>query len=205
MKLVASPNFLTDGKIEFSGEKLLIDAFGKNYVYSLENILSVIDNNYISLSRGYSDYQAISKASDLMVGYLIFDSWIGNIDRHSKNWGISQELNGTKNLLPTYDHGISLGVRMPEDKLPLDLTDFSSSMRSSIYGQNSGILNMNDLAGRLLELNPPATKYWIDKISTIDRTTIKQIFDRLPDGWGSDIQRIFAINLLNASQARLIN
>ena len=126
-------------------------------------------------------------------------------DRHCKNWGITQQLSGEKRLLPTYDHGLSLGVRMPEDKLPLDLTDYSGSVRSSIYSQDSGTLTMNDLAGCLLELNPQATNYWIDRVSTIDRTSIEQTFDRLPDGWGSEVHNTFAIDLLNASRERSID
>ena len=204
MKLIASPNFLKDGEAEIAGEDLLVNAFGDNYFYSPENILLVLDNNNVLLPPDFDNNPVISKASDLMVGYLIFDSWTGNIDRHCKNWGITQQLSGEKRLLPTYDHGLSLGVRMPEDKLPLDLSDYSGSVRSSIYSQDSGTLTMNDLASCLWELNPQATNYWIDRISTIDRTLIEQIFDRLPIGWGSGVQKTFAIELLNASRERLI-
>ena len=204
VKLIVSPNFLKGNDVEFAGEKLLIDTFGDNYFYILENILSAIDSSNILLPDAF-DQPAILKASDLMVGYLIFDSWIGNIDRHCKNWGITQQLSGEKRLLPTYDHGLSLGVRMPEDKLPLDLTDYSGSVRSSIYSQDRGTLSMDDLASRLLELRPQATNYWIDRVSTIDRTSIETLFDRLPDGWGNDVQKTFAIDLLNSSQERLMN
>ena len=203
-QMIASPTYLKAGEIEFAGERLLINAFGINYLYSPENVLSVLDSNNILLPQDFDNNPVISKASDLMVGYLIFDSWTGNIDRHCKNWGITQQLSGEKILLPTYDHGLSLGVRMPEDKLPLDLTDYSGSVRSSIYSQNGGTLSMNDLASCLLELRPQATNYWIERVSTIDRVLIEQTFDRLPDGWGSDIQWTFAIDLLNASRDRLI-
>ena len=94
---------------------------------------------------------------------------------------------------------------MPEDKLPLDLTDYSGSVRSSIYSQNSGTLSMNDLAGSLFELNPQATNYWIDRVSIIDRSSIEQTFDRLPDAWGSEVHKTFAIDLLNASRERLVD
>ena len=80
VKLIVSPNFLTEDETEFAGEKLLIDTFGDNYFYSPENILSVLDNNNILLPQSFVDNPVILKASDLMVGYLIFDSWIGNIE-----------------------------------------------------------------------------------------------------------------------------
>ena len=203
-QMIASPTYLKVGEIEFAGERLLIDTFGSNYLYSPENVLSVLDSNNILLPQDFDNNPDISKASDLMVGYLIFDSWIGNIDRHCKNWGITQQLSGEKRLLPTYDHGLSLGVRMPEDKLPLDLSDYSGSVRSSIYSQDSGTLSMNNLANCLWELNPQATNYWIERVGTIARTSIESLFDRLPDGWGSNVQKTFAIDLLNASRERLI-
>jgi hypothetical protein len=204
LKMIASPNFLYDYAEETPGEKLLVNALGKNYLYTPDAILSVVDNAGISLPSGFATDSTISKASDLITGYLIFDSWIGNIDRHAKNWGIQQFLDGRKELLPTYDHGLSLGVRMPEDKLPLDLTDFSGTVRSSIQGEVGGALSMNGLASRLLELRPKSATFWIDRIGAIDRSGIETIFDRIPDGWTSDVRAVFTIDLLVASCDRLL-
>ena len=204
MKMIASPNFLEDRAIERSGEKLLIPRLGKNYLYTPDAILSVIDNAGISLPSGFTTDSAISKASDLIAGYLIFDSWIGNIDRHAKNWGIQQTLDGRKELLPTYDHGLALGVRMPEDKLPLDIMGFSGDMYSSIQGEVGGALSMNILARRLLELRPEAANFWIDQIGAITRSAMEETFDRIPDGWTSNIRTVFATDLLESSRNRLV-
>ncbi|MCY7337514.1 MAG: hypothetical protein LH613_15110 [Chamaesiphon sp.] len=93
---------------------------------------------------------------------------------------------------------------LAEDKLPLDLTDFSGSLRSSIESESSGTLSMNDLARRLMELKPEATKYWCDRIGEIDRMTIAATFARVPDGWASEHQMTFAIDVLVASRDRLL-
>jgi hypothetical protein len=48
-----------------------------------------------------------------MVGYLLFDAFVGNTDRHHQNWGIVLELETEKRLLtlaPTFDHGFILGT-----------------------------------------------------------------------------------------------
>jgi hypothetical protein len=205
LKMIASPTFLLDCAIERSGEKLLIASLGENYLYTLDAILSVIDSAGVVMPSGFTPTSTIATASDLMVGYLIFDSWIGNIDRHSKNWGIQQTLDGRKELLPTYDHGLSLGVRIPEDKLPLDLSDFSGDVRSSIQGEVGGALTMNGLASRLLELKPTSANFWIDRIQTMSARTIAETFERLPDGWISDVRKAFSIDLLEASRSKMVN
>jgi hypothetical protein len=202
---IISPSFLGVGAIERAGEDLLEARLGRNYPYTIDAILSVVDAEEIALPRDWETSLPISRASDLVVGYFIFDnSWIGNIDRHSKNWGIQQTLDGKKELLPTYDHGLSLGVRMPEDKLPIDLADFSSDCRSSIQGEVGGALTMSALTQRLLELRPEAANYWIEQIESIDRASVEEILEKMPDGWMSDVRATFTIDLLVASCERLV-
>lgn len=205
LKLIVSPSFLQREAIERSGEKLLMAALGANYFYTPEAILSVLDSAGILLPSTFTAESPIATASDLMVGYLMFDSWIGNIDRHAKNWGIQQTLDGRKELLPTYDHGLSLGVQMPEDKLPLDLTDFSGDCRSSLLAEVGGVLSMNALAHRLLELKPEVARFWIDRIGKIERSTIEEIFSRLPESWTSADRTAFAMDLLEKSRERLLS
>lgn len=203
LKMIASPNFLAPGTIEVPGEDLLNDALGKNYLYTPDAILKVLDDTKVELPIGFTPSIAINTASDLMVGYLIFDSWIGNIDRHSKNWGIQTTLAGESELLPTYDHGIALGVRMPEDKLPIDINGYSGDMYSSVYGEIGGALSMNKLASRLLELKPAAAKFWIAEIGKIDRAAIESTFDRIPEKWAIKVSATFAVDFLEISGKRL--
>jgi hypothetical protein len=204
LKMIASPSFLLDGAREISGERLLVDRLGENYLYTPEAIFSVVDDLGTLLPSNYEPPATVTTASDLLAGYLMFDSWIGNIDRHSKNWGVQQTLDGRIELLPVFDHGLALGVRMPEDKLPLDIASFSADCRSSIQGEVGGALTMDGLARRLLELKPEATTEWIERIAAVDRATIEAIFERIPQGWVSDIHASFAIDFLDASRDRSI-
>lgn len=203
LKMIASPDFLYPNAVEVPGEDLLVKALGENYLYTPEAILSVLDDAEIELPTGFTPREAITKASDLMVGYLIFDSWIGNIDRHAKNWGIQTTLAGKSELLPTYDHGIALGVRMPEDKLPIDINSYSGDMYSSIQGAVGGTLSMDKLANRLLELRPAAAKFWIAEIGKIDRAAIESTFDRIPEEWAIKVSAAFAVDFLEISGKRL--
>jgi hypothetical protein len=204
LKMIASPTYLLAGALESPGEELLENRFGVNYAYTPDAILLTVESNGVVLPHNYQPPANISTASDLLAGYLIFDSWIGNIDRHAKNWGIQRTLNGRKELLPTYDHGLSLGVRMPDDKLPLDIAGFSGDCRSSIQGETSGALTMNDLADRLLALKPKAAHSWIEKIAAIEHSFLQELFSRLPDGWIGVGRAEFSIDFLVASCDRLI-
>jgi hypothetical protein len=49
-------------------------------------------------------------ARDVFGGYLLFDAWIANTDRHHRNWGLLvHTMSGAKHLAPTFDHSASLG------------------------------------------------------------------------------------------------
>jgi hypothetical protein len=204
LKMTVSSSYLFDDAQEIPGEKLLVDALGRNYLYTPDAILSVVDNLNILLPSNYESPVTASETSDLLAGYLVFDSWIGNIDRHSRNWGIQETLDGKRELLPTYDHGLSLGVRMSEDNLPLDVAVFSGDCRSSIQGEVGGALTMDDLVRCLLKLRPEATSVWIEQIATIDRPMIQEVIERIPPGWISDIRAKFTIDFLVASRDRLV-
>jgi hypothetical protein len=203
LKMIVSPNYLLNGAREISGERLLVDILGENYLYTPDAILSVVDNLDVSLPSNYTPLETC-KASDLLVGYLIFDSWIGNIDRHSRNWGIQETVDRRRELLPTYDHGLSLGVRMPEDKLPSDVAAFSGDCMSSIQSKVSGMLTMDGLARRLLELRPEAARSWIGQIMDIESVTIRETIESIPQGWISDVRAEFTIEYLEASSDRLM-
>jgi hypothetical protein len=203
LKMIVSPNYLLNGAREISGERLLVDILGENYLYTPDAILSVVDNLDVSLPSNYTPLETC-KASDLLVGYLIFDSWIGNIDRHSRNWGIQETVDRRRELLPTYDHGLSLGVRMPEDKLPSDVAAFSGDCMSSIQSKVSGMLTMDGLARRLLELRPEAARSWIGQIMDIESVTIRETIESISQGWISDVRAEFTIEYLEASSDRLM-
>ncbi|WP_461169777.1 HipA domain-containing protein [Arthrobacter sp. Z1-15] len=49
-------------------------------------------------------------ATEIFADYLLFDAFIGNTDRHSKNWAIETRLDGPELLAPTFDHATSLGI-----------------------------------------------------------------------------------------------
>ena len=58
---------------------------------------------------GYAELRDLT-AFDVWAGYLVFDAWIANTDRHHENWGVLVDRqDGSRRLAPSFDHGSSLG------------------------------------------------------------------------------------------------
>ena len=66
----------------------------RNYYYTVSNIKTVLDEIDINLFRDF-------------VKIMIFDSLIGEQDRHEENWGITEK-DGKYFISPLYDNGDSL-------------------------------------------------------------------------------------------------
>jgi hypothetical protein len=145
-----------------------------------------------------------------MVGFLIFDGWIGNTDRHHANWGVIRS-DGTENdrIAPTFDHASSLGRLLEDDKRTrilegrdrLDVRDY---------------LDRSKAAGAIFPLDgnsqvPPfklvcdlcslgfrnAVDYWIAQIDSVAQSEVENVFDRFPSTWMSTPARDFALRILD--------
>jgi HipA-like C-terminal domain len=116
-KAIISFDYLRPNFLEQSGKMLLGQHFEQNkYLYTIETVLRTIDENEILLPKSF-EVSEIATAADLLAGYLIFDYWVDNIDRHYENWGIQIDVvTGNKELLPTYDHGLSLGFLLFDEE-----------------------------------------------------------------------------------------
>jgi hypothetical protein len=82
--------------------------------HSLANIRAV-------LSRANCPAEALVPPSfdayDLFCGYLVFDAWIANRDRHEENWALLRPPPGSLDrdcLSPSFDHASSLGFQLQD-------------------------------------------------------------------------------------------
>ena len=53
-------------------------------------------------------------AAECFVGYIVFDGWIMNVDRHHENWGMLAD--SIDRLAPSYDHASCLGRLLADDR-----------------------------------------------------------------------------------------
>jgi hypothetical protein len=207
IKAIISPNYLLPGHFEQSGKMLLAQHFGQQeYSYTIETVLRTIDDNEILLPKSF-EVAEIATAADLLAGYLIFDYWVDNIDRHYENWGIQIDVvTGNKELLPTYDHGLSLGFLLfDEECLGLSPANHVQNQSSAFSGGRGRSVSMNAMLAEVVSLRPGAAKVWIDRIAGVGQDVVVDLFDRIPDGWVGAAKQHFAISLLNFNRQQLVS
>jgi hypothetical protein len=206
-KAIISPNYLLPGHFEQSGRTLLAQHFGqREYSYTIETVLRTIDDNEILLPKNF-EVAEIATTADLWAGYLIFDYWVDNIDRHYENWGIQIDVvTGNKELLPTYDHGLSLGFLLfDEECLGLSPANHVQNQSSAFSGGRGRSMSMNEMLAEVVSLRPGAAKVWIERIAGVGQDVVVGLFDRIPDGWVGDAKQQFAISLLDFNRQQLVS
>lgn len=207
-RAIVSPNYLLPNHDERSGKSLLDTYFGQgNYSYTVDTVLTTIDVNKIEISSSYNLPPQVETAADLLAGYLIFDYWIDNIDRHYENWGIQiDSVTGKKELLPTYDHGLSLGFLLfDEECLDLAPANHVQNQSSAFSGNKGRSLSMNGMLVEVISIKPDVARVWIERIAKVNHNDIIELLDRIPDGWISNEKKLFAIDLLEFNRQQLMS
>ncbi|PGX79611.1 phosphatidylinositol kinase [Bacillus thuringiensis] len=98
---------------------------GKHEIYNFDLLYRLFDENGII---------------DHLFQMILFDTLIGNTDRHQDNFGvIRNEENGRQKFAPLYDNSSSLGREMNEGRIKLMLRD-ENMFNSYIFGKKSSTL-----------------------------------------------------------------
>lgn len=207
---VISPKFLNEGEILLAGNQL-IEGFDvskkfKNLTHTLNNILCALKKNNVLLPSVYEKHAVIKNAQDLFIGYLCFDAWIANTDRHDENWAIIVSSN-IYTLAPTFDHASSLGrnendenriKRMTTKDKGFSVNAYVRRASTPIYDKDGNKLNTISVVEACKKYNSEATGFWIKKILNVmsEIQSVRLIFDRVPDELISEPAREFAIEML---------
>jgi hypothetical protein len=183
--------------------------------YTLGKVLAVLRRLHL---QGTSFEGLMMKAIDLFVGYLVFDAWIGNTDRHHQNWGVIVAIEGPDDfafrLAPTFDHASSLGRELSEDNRARrlstndrrdDVAAYATRARSAFFtdGPESKPLLMRDVLAQLKRSNQTMTNFWAGRICAISSRHVNDVFTRVNRSWISPQAAEFAVALLTEN-ARVI-
>jgi len=195
---VISPLFVPqDGRLVHGNEILIqiIKNYPKNKFYKvrehkLSTVLAVI-RAVPDLPRGFERNTIIQKPLEVFVGYLMFDCWIANPDRHHENWGLVLDSTNNKiHLAPTYDHASGLGCRVSDDERVkrLATTDtrynveaFVKKVKSAFYDKNLAQLEIIKAFVNAAKQNRKAAYFWLDKLESISQIEIENIFGKVPN------------------------
>ena len=183
--------------------------------YILENVLELIEVklNTLDLPTDNIDSNEIKTPIELFIGYLVFDFWIANLDRHHENWGIILGKNVFK-FAPTYDHAAGLGSKVSKEEAEKRLNSkdknyrvkkFVTKAKSPFYSSNGKQLKTIEVIEILAQTNIETTCYWIDKITSLSQEQFKNILDRVPDIFMDEILKSFVLEMLNENKNRLLD
>ncbi|MFZ6779063.1 HipA domain-containing protein [Undibacterium sp. Ji83W] len=227
---VLSPSFVPPLAQLFHGNELVLgritgtDGNDKRKYYTershtASRVFEYFKQNIDTISPpiGFKAFDGVTSALDIFVGYILFDAWIANQDRHSENWGVIKTTNGLF-LAPSYDHGSSMGRNETDQKRLERLTtkDQGQSLnayilraRSSLFPNASSDKRIKPYSTyELFEFfskgQPVAANAWLRRLSEISMEKINTTINMVPEEHMSLVAKKFTAQLLELNINRLL-
>jgi hypothetical protein len=153
-------------------------------------------------------------ALEVFVGYIMFDAWIANQDRHHENWGVLFD-HDRLFLAPTYDHGAALARNLSdterEERLKTkdrnrNIDHFALRAKSAFYRQatDTKVLKTFEAFGEFAGHAPQAAQKWLQRLASINSKSIEAILDEVPPDRMTGIAKEFTLQLLLVNQRHLL-
>ena len=148
-------------------------------------------------------------AFDVFCGYLLFDAWIANQDRHVENWSVLRGPSGSLGLAATYDHGSSLAFNKTDEarlrllREPVALANWLRRASAGKFEDGHGV-SLVDFAHRALRMaDPDAWDYWRGRFGSIAIDDSRRIIAATPEM--SDPARRFVETMLDQNLRRVLD
>lgn len=170
--------------------------------HTLENIWRVLDSVL-------DDPEDAKSTKCRFADYLVFDAIIGNTDRHHENWGLLLQMAEDKvfvDLAPTYDHASSLGRELNDTKRERLFANnrigtYVERAPGAIYWSESDARGISpvELIRRSVDEYPDLFGPALQRIKKLDKESILNLSELLPDDWISTLGREFMTNQMDYS------
>ena len=172
----------------------------------------------VSVPPDWPSLPGVSTAAGLFAGYLLLDAWIGNTDRHDKNWALLERLTDDglrRYLAPTFDHASSLGRELGGDARQERLSTrdrnrtvaaYLGKARSAFF-KNQGdkkTMHVRDAFLSAAERHATAATAWLQRLASITDDEIGDLFSRLPSSRISQEGINFAEQVLRLNRDALL-
>lgn len=191
-----------------------------NPEYTLDLVLSTLDSSALTVQirDDWTLPPGVRTPSDVFVGYLMLDAWIGNTDRHDQNWAVL-ETDGKAEarlfLAPTFDHASCLGRELRDSlrRQKLNATTPEHSIVGYIqkcYSRfvaasgSSDVLHVREVFQRAQRAAPDAATAWLDCLRTISDADLCALFEKIPDDRITTSATDFALDLLTRNRDALL-
>jgi hypothetical protein len=173
--------------------------------HNLGNIARVLES--VAVPSGWTNLPSGLSALDVFCGFLMFDAWIANLDRHEENWSVLQAPDGSRHLAPSYDHGNSLGFNLLDSKRAAilggnpPLNQWATKAMAGRF-ENGRKVSLVDHAANALRLAQEGTgQYWCDRIASVTLADLEAVVAAVPEM--SELARTFLLRLLEINRERL--
>lgn len=180
-------SFLNEGKeILIEGADLIMEY---DFTYVREKLMGTLEvYSYQLLLRIFDSYDARDKLFEM----IVFDTLIGNTDRHQDNFGIIRdEIQRIDTFSPLYDNSSSLGRELTERTIDIMFKD-SQRFNAYVHGRKSAThirwgslgsfekkINLFDFLRKVCELTPEI-KVVIERVRALTDDTIDYIVYNCP-------------------------
>jgi hypothetical protein len=177
--------------------------------HSLEKIQDALSE--CDVPPGFQNDDSLD-SFDVFAGYLLFDAWIANQDRHEDNWSVLiPPTGGGQYLAPSYDHGSTLGFNLRDERCEQicsrgGLETWATRGVAHRFEPPSG-----DHPPTLVEFarealrraNPQVMAYWMTKLEEVNDAAVGELVDGV-SGMSQPV-RTFTRELLALNRRRLLN
>jgi hypothetical protein len=175
--------------------------------HSVENVVRELRRLVVSPPVGW-EVTGVD-AVGVFAGYLVFDAWISNLDRHEDNWAVLHHPNGSISLAPTYDHGAALGsslIDVRREQLASDaagLESFAAKAFGKKFEDGHKVPLTVFAASALRAAGPQARQFWTERLAAVEPADVEEAVAGTPRM--SDAARSFCLQLLAINRERVLN
>lgn len=225
---IVAPTLVLDGTRLVHGNELL-SSFVRDYAkgeakavqrqaHTLRRVVSYLraSSEGLGVPPGFDCTASVTTALDVFVGYLMFDAWIANQDRHDENWAVLRTGEGNSFLAPSYDHGSSLGRNESDERRALMLTTKDKGQRIEAYvaraksslfaaGTPSTPLSTLDAYVTIANVASAAAVEWKSRLEQVTMEQTEHVINEVPAEWMTAVARRFTLELLSLNRQRILD
>jgi hypothetical protein len=178
-------------------------------------------HSLINIHRALSGYAAPPggglpadfTAFDAFAGYLVFDAWIANRDRHEENWAVLRWSDASEpdRLAGSFDHASSLGFNLLDTERERRLrtgtieawTDKGTAWRFERHVDGTWPTLVALAAEALRMAGPSVRDHWLARLAAADPDVVAALVHRVPEM--SELSRTFISEVLAINRRRLLD
>jgi hypothetical protein len=138
-------------------------------------------------------------AFSVFAGYLVFDAWIANTDRHAINWAVLEQ-DGEQRLAPSFDHGSAMASGIGDAHLSgRNPVKFACGAKATRF-EDGRAKSLVGLALEAVELAGAPARTWVERVARYDFARLDDLLSaagntmRLSEGRSTFIRGILQEN-----------